>query len=114
MHDITAIALTMGPACRQAAFAASHKMCIRYLKDENAHTQLMYLGGVSLCGSLVMALAQQQWTMPSTALQWLLLLLTGGKTDKDRLLRLPASHFVVASFHCACTSLEALFNNTCL
>ncbi|DBB00736.1 TPA: hypothetical protein ACH3X1_000669 [Trebouxia sp. C0004] len=60
----------------QAAFAASHKMCIRYLKDEDTHTQLMYLGGLSLCGSLVMALAQQQWTMPCTALQWLLLLLT--------------------------------------
>jgi hypothetical protein len=82
MRDIKDIALTMGPACLQAAFAASHKMCIRYLKDEDAHTQLMYLGGVSLCGSLIMALAQQQWTMPSTALQWLLLLLTGEQQMK--------------------------------
>ncbi len=57
-------------------------MCIRYLKDENAHTQLMYLGWVSLCGSLIMALAQQQWTMPATALQWLLLLLTGEQHTK--------------------------------
>ncbi len=58
-------------------------MCIRYLRDEDAHTQLMYLGGVSLCGSLIMALAVQQWTMPSTAHQWLLLLLTGEQQEKS-------------------------------
>lgn len=110
MHDITDTALTMGPACLQAAFAASHKMCIRYLKDEDAHTQLLYLGGVSLCGSLIMALAVQQWTMPFTALQWLLLLLTGGK--RHWLLRLPSSCFAVASLNC--TSLEGLVNNVCL
>ena len=69
--------LTLGPDYMRAVFAASHKICIRYLKDEDAHTQLTYLGGVSLCGSLIMALVVQQWTMPSTTLEWLLLLLTG-------------------------------------
>ena len=39
--------LTAGAVCvglSQAAFAASHKMCIRYLKGEDSSVQLMYLG----------------------------------------------------------------------
>ena len=52
-----------------AAFAASHKICIRYLKGENANVQLMYLGGISMIGSVLLAM--------DNALDCLLLLLTG-------------------------------------
>lgn len=65
----------------QAAFAASHKICIRYLKGENANTQLMYLGGVSLLGSLLMATLARQWTLPAASLDWMLLLLTGASVS---------------------------------
>ncbi|DBA97021.1 TPA: hypothetical protein ACH3X3_012902 [Trebouxia sp. C0006] len=61
----------------QAAFAASHKMCIRYLKGEEADVQLMYLGSVSVLGSAVLCVIAQQWTLPTTILEFLLLLLTG-------------------------------------
>ena len=63
--------------CVQAAAAASHKLCIRYLREEDANTQLMYLGGVSLLGSCFMALLMQPCVMPSGCWQWMLLLLTG-------------------------------------
>ena len=60
-----------------ATFAASHKICIRYLKGEHADVQLMYLGGVSVLGSAVLCIIAQQWTLPATTAEFLLLLLTG-------------------------------------
>ncbi|KAL0043675.1 hypothetical protein WJX82_002613 [Trebouxia sp. C0006] len=40
-------------------------------------TQLMYLGSVSVLGSAVLCVIAQQWTLPTTILEFLLLLLTG-------------------------------------
>jgi hypothetical protein len=37
----------------------------------------MYLGAVSTVGSLVMALILEESTMPSSLVEWMLLLLTG-------------------------------------
>lgn len=59
-------------------------MCIRHLKGEDANTQLMYLGGVSLVGSLFAAMLLQQWTLPSNFLEWMLLLLTGAMLPLSR------------------------------
>ena len=61
----------------QAAFAASHKICIRYLKGEDSNVQLMYLGGVSVIGAIVLCIIMQQWSVPSTSLEWVLLIVTG-------------------------------------
>lgn len=52
-------------------------MCIRYLKGEDADVQLMYLGSVSVLGSAVLCVITQQWTLPITIPDFLLLLLTG-------------------------------------
>jgi len=93
----------------QAAFAASHKICIRYLKDEDAHTQLMYLGGVSLGGSLIMALVVQQWTMPSTALEWLLLLLTACSAYGSQMSQTIALKMVQASLATAMSYLSVVW-----
>ncbi len=54
-------------------------MCIRYLKGEHADVQLMYLGSVSVLGSAVLCVIAQQWTLPTTVLEFSLLLLTGEK-----------------------------------
>lgn len=61
----------------QAAFAASHKISIRYLKDEDSNVQLMYLGSVSVIGAVVLCSITQQWIVPSTSLEWVLLSVTG-------------------------------------
>ena len=61
----------------QAAFAASHKICIRYLKREDSNVQLMYLGGVSVIGSVVVCVIMQKWSLPSTSLDWVLLIVIG-------------------------------------
>ncbi|KAL3152963.1 hypothetical protein ABBQ38_011993 [Trebouxia sp. C0009 RCD-2024] len=61
----------------QAAFAASHKICIRYLKGEDSNVQLMYLGGVSVIGSVVVCVIMEKWSLPSTSSDWVLLILTG-------------------------------------
>ncbi|KAL3130166.1 hypothetical protein ABBQ38_008475 [Trebouxia sp. C0009 RCD-2024] len=64
----------------QAAFAACHKICIRYLKGEDSNVQLMYLGSVSVVGAVVLCIVTQRWNMPSTSLEWMLLIVTGRVT----------------------------------
>ncbi|KAL3130167.1 hypothetical protein ABBQ38_008475 [Trebouxia sp. C0009 RCD-2024] len=63
----------------QAAFAACHKICIRYLKGEDSNVQLMYLGSVSVVGAVVLCIVTQRWNMPSTSLEWMLLIVTGSQ-----------------------------------
>ena len=46
-------------------------------RHEISILQLMYLGAVSTVGSLVMALILEESTMPSSLVEWMLLLLTG-------------------------------------
>jgi len=36
------------------------------LKGEDADVQLMYLGSVSVLGSVVLCVIAQQWTLPTT------------------------------------------------
>ena len=54
----------------QAAFAASHKMCIRYLKSEDSSVQLMYLGEtlVGSQGQWVQGMHDFELTCPSPML----------------------------------------------
>lgn len=61
----------------QAAFAASHKICIRYLKGEDPNVQLMYLGSVSVVGAVLLCIMTQQWSVPSASSEWVLLVVTG-------------------------------------
>lgn len=93
----------------QAAFAASHKICIRYLKGEDANTQLMYLGGVSLVGSLIMAVIAQQWTLPSTFPQWMLLLLTACSAYGSQMSQTIALKMVHASLATAMSYLSVVW-----
>lgn len=52
-------------------------MCIRYLKGEHADVQLMYLGSISVLGSVVLLVITQHRTFPTTMPELVLLLLTG-------------------------------------
>lgn len=76
-------------------------MCIRHLKGEDANTQLMYLGGVSLVGSLFVAMLLQQWTLPCNFLEWMLLLLSGTvlpvSSNKTRVCLCATSYVYIAT-----------------
>ncbi|DBA96422.1 TPA: hypothetical protein ACH3X1_015318 [Trebouxia sp. C0004] len=84
-------------------------MCIRYLKGEHADVQLMYLGSISVLGSVVLLVIMQHRTFPTTMPELVLLLLTGCAAYGSQLSQTLALKLVEASLATAMSYLSVVW-----